>query len=126
MDDADASILEISSRREQTITTAERADDWGAQIQGRRGDSGDSPSMWYIAVHGSPGQTRTDPGQTRLGRADPWTTDGGRRQPDREVSGWERAGWRRERRAGARETGRVRAARETGGSVLHQVWTPTL
>lgn len=26
--------------------------------------------MWYNAVHGSPGRTR-------LGRVDPWTTDGG-------------------------------------------------
>jgi hypothetical protein len=36
---------------------------------------------------------------------------------DARRSGWERTperGWRRERRAGPRETGRVRAARETG------------
>jgi hypothetical protein len=118
MDDADTSILEISSRREWTITTAERADDWGAQIQGGRGDSRDSPSMWYIVVHGSPGQTRADPGadvarahRSMDSRWWAWTAGSRGIRVGESGDGGERGEWGRERQ---------------GGDVLHQVWTSTL
>jgi hypothetical protein len=49
---------------------------WGAQIRdGVRFSFHGQP--WYNAIHGSPGWTHADPGRTRLGRADPWTADGG-------------------------------------------------